>query len=134
MNYTGLIIAISTFIIIGIFHPIVIKAEYHFGTRSCWVFALAGIAFIAALATGNVNNMQQQAAALHMAQEIVAQTNALAGTLDQAGDVGADKACALAHRHNAQRGHKGGKVVVGDLGLGGADPPPFSAHPEPSPE
>ena len=48
MNYTGLIIAISTFIIIGIFHPIVIKAEYHFGTRSCWVFALAGIAFIAA--------------------------------------------------------------------------------------
>ena len=65
--------------------------------------------------------MQQQAAALHMAQEVVAQTDALTGTLDQAGDVGADKACALAHRHNAQRGHKGGKVVVCNLGLGGAD-------------
>ena len=56
-----------------------------------------------------------------MAQEVVAQADALTGALDQAGDVGADKACALAHRHNAQRGHKGGKVVVGDLGLGGAD-------------
>ena len=52
-----------------------------------------------------------------MAQKIMTQTNAFAGTLDQAGNVGADKACALAHRHNAQRGHKGGKVVVGDLGL-----------------
>ena len=76
---------------------------------------------VAALAAGNVNDVQQQAAALHMAQEIVAQTNAFTGTLDQAGNVGADKACALAHRHNAQRGHKGGKVVVCDLGLGGAD-------------
>lgn len=48
MNYTGLIIAISTFVIIGIFHPIVIKSEYHFGTRSCWAFAFFGIAFIGA--------------------------------------------------------------------------------------
>ena len=49
--------------------------------------------------------MQQQAAALHMAQEVMSQTDALAGTLDQAGDVGADKACALRHGYNAQRGH-----------------------------
>ena len=76
---------------------------------------------VAALAAGNIHNVQQQAAALHMAQEIMTQTNAFAGTLDQAGDVGADKACALAHRHNAQRGHKGGKVVVCDLGLCRAD-------------
>ena len=48
--------------------------------------------------------MQQQAAALHMAQEVVAQTNALAGTLDQAGDIGADKARALTHRHDTQVG------------------------------
>lgn len=48
MNFTGLIIAVATFIIIGAFHPIVIKAEYYFGTR-CWlVFALLGIALIAA--------------------------------------------------------------------------------------
>ena len=39
--------------------------------------------------------MQQQAAALHMAQEVVAQTDTLAGTLDQAGDVGTDKAGTL---------------------------------------
>ena len=39
MNYSGLIIAVITFLIIGIFHPIVIKCEYYFGTRCWWVFA-----------------------------------------------------------------------------------------------
>ena len=29
----GIIIGICTFLIIGMFHPIVIKAEYYFGTR-----------------------------------------------------------------------------------------------------
>ena len=48
MNFTGLIIAVITFLVSGLFHPIVIKGEYHFGTRCWWVFALAGIAFIAA--------------------------------------------------------------------------------------
>ena len=47
MNFTGLIIAMTTFLVIGLFHPIVIKSEYHFGTRCWWVFALAGIVFIA---------------------------------------------------------------------------------------
>ena len=47
MNFTGLIIAVITFLVIGLFHPIVIKSEYHFGTRCWWVFALAGIVFIA---------------------------------------------------------------------------------------
>lgn len=43
MHFEGLVIAIVSFIIIGIFHPIVIKSEYHFGTR-CWpVFAVLGI-------------------------------------------------------------------------------------------
>ena len=37
----------TTFLVIGLFHPIVIKSEYHFGTRCWWVFALAGIVFIA---------------------------------------------------------------------------------------
>ena len=46
LYFTGLIIAISTFLIIGLFHPIVIKIEYHFGSRLWWVFLLAGIAFI----------------------------------------------------------------------------------------
>ena len=45
MNYEGIIVGLATFLIIGIFHPIVIKAEYHFGKRCWWVFALAGVLF-----------------------------------------------------------------------------------------
>ena len=37
----------SAFLCIGIFHPIVITAEYHFGTRCWWVFLLAAVACIA---------------------------------------------------------------------------------------
>ena len=48
MNYSGLIIAVITFLIIGIFHPIVIKCEYYFGTRCWWAFALLGVSFIGA--------------------------------------------------------------------------------------
>ena len=48
MNYSGLVIAVITFLVIGLFHPIVIKGEYYFGTRCWWVFLLAGIAFIVA--------------------------------------------------------------------------------------
>ena len=29
----GLAIGLCTFLIIGLFHPVVIKSEYHFGTR-----------------------------------------------------------------------------------------------------
>lgn len=55
MYFTGLIIAVSTFLIIGVFHPVVIKCEYYFGTRLWWVFLLLGIAFIvAALFISNV--------------------------------------------------------------------------------
>jgi len=42
-NLTGLIIGLSTFLIIGLFHPIVIKAEYQLGTKCWWLFALTGI-------------------------------------------------------------------------------------------
>lgn len=48
MNFSGLIIAVTTFLVIGVFHPIVIKCEYHFGTRCWWAFAAAGCAFISA--------------------------------------------------------------------------------------
>ena len=48
MNFTGLIIAVTTFLVIGLFHPIVIKSEYFFGTKCWWVFALTGVAFITA--------------------------------------------------------------------------------------
>lgn len=39
----GLIIGICTFLIIGIFHPIVIKCEYYFGTRCWWWFLVLGL-------------------------------------------------------------------------------------------
>ena len=38
----------TTFLVIGLFHPIVIKSEYYFGTKCWWVFALTGVAFITA--------------------------------------------------------------------------------------
>lgn len=42
MNFTGIVIGASVFLMIGIFHPVVIKAEYYFGT-GCWpFFALVG--------------------------------------------------------------------------------------------
>ena len=40
----GLVVGLLTFLIIGIYHPIVIKAEYYFGTKSWWAFLLLGIA------------------------------------------------------------------------------------------
>lgn len=43
----GLVIGICTFLIIGIFHPIVVKAEYYWGTRCWWWFLIAGLAGVA---------------------------------------------------------------------------------------
>lgn len=47
MNFTGIIIGISSFLCIGIFHPIVIKAEYYFSTRCWWLFLLVSLVCIA---------------------------------------------------------------------------------------
>ena len=50
MYFTGLIIAVCTFLTRGIWHPIVIKTEYHWGTRPWIVYLLIGlICIIAAL-------------------------------------------------------------------------------------
>ena len=35
----------AVFLIIGVYHPIVIKMEYHWGKKSWWVLMLAGIIF-----------------------------------------------------------------------------------------
>ena len=48
MNFTGLLVGLSTFLIIGLFHPLVIKAEYYIGVKSWILFAIAGIMFAAA--------------------------------------------------------------------------------------
>ena len=45
-NLWGLVIGVATFLIIGLFHPLVIKAEYYFGTRCWWAFLVAGFLFI----------------------------------------------------------------------------------------
>lgn len=47
MYFQGIIIAVATFFIIGVFHPIVIKSEYHWGVK-CWPwFAIVGVALLA---------------------------------------------------------------------------------------
>lgn len=43
LHLTGLILGLSTFLIIGIFHPIVVKFHYWFGTSCWWWFMVIGI-------------------------------------------------------------------------------------------
>jgi hypothetical protein len=42
-NLVGLVIGVATFLIIGLFHPLVIKGEYYFGVKIWWVFLVIGI-------------------------------------------------------------------------------------------
>ena len=46
MNFQGILIGLCTFLTIGLFHPLVIKAEYHWGKKCWWLFLLAGIVFL----------------------------------------------------------------------------------------
>ena len=46
MYFTGIIIAVCTFLTIGIWHPIVIKTEYYWGTRPWVVYLVIGLASI----------------------------------------------------------------------------------------
>lgn len=39
----GLTVGLATFLIIGIFHPLVIKGEYYFGTGCRWFFLALGV-------------------------------------------------------------------------------------------
>ncbi|MDY3070553.1 MAG: DUF4491 family protein [Parabacteroides sp.] len=43
LNFDGLLIGIVTFLIIGFFHPIVVKAEYYWGTKCWWIFLILGL-------------------------------------------------------------------------------------------
>lgn len=43
MNFFGFFIGIFSFILIGIYHPIVIKGEYHFGVKIWPIFLVIGI-------------------------------------------------------------------------------------------
>lgn len=49
MNYLGILIGAVSLLIIGIWHPIVVKGEYYLGKNKCIViFAVIGIVCIAA--------------------------------------------------------------------------------------
>lgn len=49
-NLEGVVIGLLTFLIIGLFHPLVIKGEYYFGVRCWWAFLLFGVvAMVAAI-------------------------------------------------------------------------------------
>ena len=43
----GLTVGLATFLIIGLFHPLVIKGYYYFGLRCRTWFAVAGAVFLA---------------------------------------------------------------------------------------
>lgn len=43
-HLAGLLVGLATFLIIGLFHPLVIKAEYHLGAKSWWIFLVLGLA------------------------------------------------------------------------------------------
>lgn len=44
----GLVTGLCTFLIIGLFHPVVIKCHYYFGLRCRWWFVALGIAGVVA--------------------------------------------------------------------------------------
>ena len=48
LNFSGIIIGVATFLVIGLFHPLVIKAEYYIGVKSWWFFLLLGILSVVA--------------------------------------------------------------------------------------
>ena len=43
LHFTGVIIAVITFLIIGLCHPLVIKMEYYTGTKYWWTFLVVGL-------------------------------------------------------------------------------------------
>ncbi len=55
LNYMGVIVGVATFLIIGLFHPIVIKAEYYWGVKCWWAFLILGVLCLAlSLLTANL--------------------------------------------------------------------------------
>ncbi len=48
MKFQGLVIGAVAFLIIGIFHPIVIKTEYYMGKKAWPLFLIVGLALIVA--------------------------------------------------------------------------------------
>lgn len=47
-HLAGVLVGLAAFLIIGLFHPLVIKGEYYFGRKCRWWFLAAGIVLLAA--------------------------------------------------------------------------------------
>jgi hypothetical protein len=43
VNFDGIIIGVCAFLVIGIFHPIVVKTEYYFSSKVWPIFLIIGI-------------------------------------------------------------------------------------------
>ena len=41
--FQGVILAVCTFFIIGLLHPIVVKWEFYFGTKGWWLWLVGGV-------------------------------------------------------------------------------------------
>ncbi len=54
MYFEGLLIGLFAFLIIGIFHPIVVKGEYYFSSKIWPLFLLAGV--LCLVITVNIEN------------------------------------------------------------------------------
>lgn len=55
MYFSGLLLGIATFLIIGLFHPVVVKCYHYFGVGCWWWFLLMGIAAtVASLLTADI--------------------------------------------------------------------------------
>ena len=46
MNFSGIIVGAAVFLSIGICHPLVIKMEYELGSKSWWIWLVAGLAIL----------------------------------------------------------------------------------------
>ncbi len=55
MTWWGLLVGLCSFLIIGLFHPLVIKGEYYFGQKCRWWFLGAGVILcVASVMVGNL--------------------------------------------------------------------------------
>ena len=75
---------------------------------------------LAGVFAGPVDEMQQHAAALDVAEEAVAEPDAVMRALDQSRQVG-EHEFAIVDAHHAELRMQRGERIVGDLRLGGAD-------------
>mgnify|MGYP002469888853 CR=1 FL=1 len=78
MHFKGIILGALSFLIIGVWHPIVIKGEYHLGRKVCMpAFAAIGVACVA-LSLRVKNTILNAAIALFGFKEVAEQEERVA--------------------------------------------------------